>query len=379
MTTKKKKNKATNNKAVTVVPQKFVPKTFPKPASIVDYDTISKAIDYRIMEDICTLPTEILDKYLEALYPEAEITYDIGGNIFIDNKANILGVAHRDNYGTDYGGNDFHFQIVKDRIYNASLDDRLGVYLLVDLLAKFGLEYDILITTDEEIGNSTAMYFKPSEDRYNWIFQFDRRGTDVVTYSYIEDAWIEAIEDTFFKLGHGSFSDICYLDGLGVSAMNIGTAYYNEHTPYSYVAMPEFIGMVSYFLQFYGKYADTKFKHTPKPKTTYVGKSYDWYNPNWKSEWYRDLDELDEAIANVYRNLDELDEDDAKVGKRTSLHYELFCETCGYAFDDDDPQTDGVCSYCWEYIMEETDYDNSTGKMVSKEDIREQMTKDGIL
>ncbi len=47
-----------------------------------------------------------------------------------------------------------------------------------------GINVDVLLTTGEEMGQSSAAYFDPGEKKYNWMFQFDRGGTDVVTYDY---------------------------------------------------------------------------------------------------------------------------------------------------------------------------------------------------
>ncbi|GAF93879.1 unnamed protein product, partial [marine sediment metagenome] len=133
----------------------------------------SEIINLELMEEICTIKTKNLGAFVLANFENSET--DGLGNIFIDNGGDILGVAHSDNYGTDYGGNNTHFNIIENRIYNASLDDRAGVYILLDLLPKLNIKCDVLITIDEEIGASSAQLFE-TEKEYNWMFEFDRTG-----------------------------------------------------------------------------------------------------------------------------------------------------------------------------------------------------------
>lgn len=178
-----------------------------------------------------------------------------------NNGSNILAVAHCDfvnvkGLSKRVGG------YIKDGpiVLSPRLDDRLGVWLILDVLHNLGLHYDILLTTDEEIGRSTAGMF--IEKEYNWVFQFDRRGTDAVTYDY------KCMDDAVrkhFKLGIGSFSDICSLEQPGV---NVGTGYYEEHTSTCYADLRDTQRQVKQFVNFYDEFKDVKFTHVPTPKTT---------------------------------------------------------------------------------------------------------------
>lgn len=201
---------------------------------------------------------------------------DIGGEVvgkfgnqyaYLDNKADILVVAH-----LDVVLDAPHFEVVKltdeTLIYNTKLDDRLGVYTILDMLPKLGVKADILFTENEEIGRSTASDFI-SEKQYNWVVEFDRTGTGYVSYSYDFSA-----PSKFLKHNIGSISDICYLEHLGCKAFNVGVAYYDEHSNRCYMSLDEYLDQISLFISFYNKYKTEKFEHVEVPYQT--GGRFDW-------------------------------------------------------------------------------------------------------
>ena len=166
-----------------------------------------------------------------------------------DNGSNILAVAH-----LDYVRNDKHFfgAQVKDevRVYNGQLDDRLGAHIILDIFPLLGIKVDILLTDGEESGRSTAQHFETVK-QYDWICEFDRRGTDAVMYDYETDELKALTEAHGFDTGWGSVSDISYLEHLGVSAINFGTAYYNEHCYDHYFVPAELERQLCQFHEFY--------------------------------------------------------------------------------------------------------------------------------
>lgn len=193
---------------------------------------------------------------------------------YIDRGASILGVAHCDYVGCGLK----HFAQRGNKVYSTRLDDRLGVHLLLDQLPKMGIRFDVLLTDDEEIGQSTASEFvAPSGKRYNWIFQFDRRGTDCVTYDF--DGMIPHVEK-YFRHGRGTFSDICQLEHLGCGGMNIGTGYYHEHTSRSFADLGETYQQCKRFAKFFAEYQGTHIPHEPVAKYSHYYRDYgpltDW-------------------------------------------------------------------------------------------------------
>lgn len=161
---------------------------------------------------------------------------------FIDNDSPILAVAHLDSvmwappikHGT--------------LVIAPQLDDRLGAWVCMNL-ERWGIDADILFTDDEEIGWSTASYFKPQK-QYNWIVEFDRAGTDVVLYHRHNQEYIDLLAEFEFSIGYGSYSDICDMD-IGCFGFNVGIGYHKQHTRYCYADIDDTMWAVERFAEFY--------------------------------------------------------------------------------------------------------------------------------
>lgn len=183
---------------------------------------------------------------------------------FRDNNASVLAVAHLDTvvaqnhrtprYGTTKNG---------PLIVSGALDDRLGAYVILDLLPKLGVTCDWLLTVGEESGMSTAHEFESSKD-YDWLIEFDRGGTDVVMYQYEDKTSVEAVEASGAKVGIGSFSDIAFMDRLGVKAFNWGVGYQgNYHSEHGYAYLNNTFSMVAKYLRFHTQNAGVAMLHEP--------------------------------------------------------------------------------------------------------------------
>lgn len=192
---------------------------------------------------------------------EGEVTETVNG-VFVykaaEENAKVLAVAHLDSIQQNP-----HFVEVEhngNKGYFASrCDDRLGAYVILDLIPELtDLPYDILLTEGEESGRSTAQFFEMPENRkYNWMFEFDREGTDVVMYQYKTTAYAKRLEKLGFKVGIGSFSDIAYLGHLGITGFNFGTGYYNSHGKTAHFVLDHTLSMTSAFVLFLEKYYHT--------------------------------------------------------------------------------------------------------------------------
>ena len=176
---------------------------------------------------------------------------------FKDNGSNVLAVVHLDTAI----GEHWPFVMNGDRVVSPALDDRLGLWAIFDGLPALGVLPDVLLTTDEEIGRSTAADFVPQKD-YNWIFSFDRRGSDVVMYEYHTSVLEETLYEYGFHVGMGSYSDISYLGHLGVSGFNFGTGYQNEHTVMCHAQLSVTLYMLELFAPFYLDFCDVKLAHS---------------------------------------------------------------------------------------------------------------------
>lgn len=196
-------------------------------------------IDRQKLKFFCNAPIKKFSKFGNV------VKKDNSFYIFQNNKADILAVSHLDTVQINKT-----FFSIKNRIYNPKLDDRLGAYTILSLLPKFGVKADVLLTIDEEFGNSSAKYFETNKE-YNWIFEFDRGGTDVALYKYENKKSKQLMNDFNFKVGRGVYTDICELYDLGCLGFNFGTAYYNYHNVSAYMEVNQYIDSVNKFLNFY--------------------------------------------------------------------------------------------------------------------------------
>lgn len=285
------------------------------------------------------------------------------GYSFIDNGSNVLAIAHVD-VVDDYGkkavgkGQKGPYEprtywegriknqaqanknyLVTDGIFpctmatSIALDDRLGVYILMELLPKLGVQPDILLTTNEEIGRTTAASFTTTK-KYNWIFQFDRRGLGVVMYQY-HDATTEAlVRDFGYNVEIGSYSDISALEFLGVKGFNFGTGYDYEHTQYCNCSLETAGRLAKKFATFYHANKDIHMPHTPR-EYGYWDEADLIYRWDKTLKIYVVVDDNDDAYWTI----------DPKTGKEVWSLEEAECEMCGIVVDAND-LTNGLCYDC---------------------------------
>jgi len=282
-------------------------------------------------------------------------------------------VAHLDSVS-----NDLHFVTVESNedvvIFNEQLDDRLGAYIILDVLPKYGIKCDILLTTGEESGWSTAQGFISPRD-YNWMFQFDRSGTDVVTYDFTCDELTKRIEAIGVSQNYGLFSDICDLEHLGCKGMNWGTGYYDNHTQKSNAVVSHIEQMILKFVMFYYTSADIKMDHVerkPMPRHAYPSASEYAYeggvsNHTFQQSW--GTNKFDDPMDNetfwdvyvesydYYTNVKGYDGQEAHTLAMEDAHtyYEnietmVSCPGCGYDWPEKEMANiteTGLCDYCY--------------------------------
>lgn len=172
-----------------------------------------------------------------------------------DTGSPILGIAHLDTVLSatpKWSG---------ETVVAPQLDDRLGVWVLLHLLPAMGCpQFDVLLTDCEESSNSTAAAFVAPR-KYNWLFQFDRAGTDVVTYDYEDDDTECLLTDAGFKTAFGSYSDICELYEHGCKGFNFGVGYHRQHTAACFADLADTVGMAQLFVGFAREHHETHFPH----------------------------------------------------------------------------------------------------------------------
>ncbi len=218
---------------------------------------------------------------IESFSDEGVVTNTPNGPlIFRDNDSDILAVAHLDTVRQD---RHFGFEKSKsDILYNCQLDDRLGAWIILDVLPEHDITVDVLLTTEEESCMSTAEYFTHNK-QYNWLVEFDRAGTDVVTYKYRNTNWLNALRNEGNRIKFGSYSDICVLEHLEAQAVNWGIGSYDGHNRESWCSISELNKAIDRFVEFYKINHEIYFPHEPG-RNCY---------PEKKSFIYDELDELE--------------------------------------------------------------------------------------
>lgn len=194
---------------------------------------------------------------------------------YVDNGSPILAVAHLDYVMFREP------RIVDGIVYCPQLDDRLGAWAILDLLPTLGVNVDVLLTDGEECGRSTGRHFVNPND-HNWMFQFDRAGTDVVLYDYDTADNREFLTELGeWEIGDGSFSDISSMTHLGIAGYNFGVGYHRQHTDRCYAILSDTIAQVCKFARFYREWNGVQIPYDPSADR------FDRFD-DWRSSWYDD-------------------------------------------------------------------------------------------
>jgi hypothetical protein len=222
---------------------------------------IRGAFDRRALKRVCEMSeTDFVDAYgmdtVEVDQPWPDDFFH-----FRDNGSSVLAVAHLDTVSSakkrrcqflDTAGGTV--------VYSRALDDRLGAYVILELLPHLGIKYDVLLTTGEEIGRSTALFFDAPK-QYDWIIEFDRAGTDVVLYQYEDQPTRDLVRAAGARVGFGTFTDISCMEHLGVKGFNWGVGYEDAHSPRAHAYLNDTFAMVSRYLTFHEQNEGQRFEH----------------------------------------------------------------------------------------------------------------------
>lgn len=170
--------------------------------------------------------------------------------------ARILAVAHIDFLRSGK----VHY-VSRKRIVSSALDDRAGVYIIMDLLPRLGILADVLLTDNEETGGSTIRNLGVGMlDAYNWIVQFDRRNEGAVHYGYQE--MIPILANYFPSVERGTFTCISAIEACSpVGAFNVGVGYSQEHSEQCSLDARSLNRQLMRFRDFYRDMFDVKIEH----------------------------------------------------------------------------------------------------------------------
>lgn len=192
-----------------------------------------------------------------------------------DNGSDILAVAHLDTV-VAHAKRTARF-VETDAglvVHSGALDDRLGAYIILHLLPALGITHDVLLTTGEESGRSTAAFFE-TQKTYNWMIEFDRGGTDVVMYDYDDLDVREMVRESGAKVGLGIFTDICYLEHLEIKGFNWGVGYQDYHSTRGYAYLNDTFMMVGHYLRFHDVWHNIELPHYPERKPWWEDERYE--------------------------------------------------------------------------------------------------------
>lgn len=200
-----------------------------------------------------------------------DLGYSYGGRkafyYHADHGSKILAVAHLDSV-QDNPKAHVVYTPAGPVVHSGALDDRLGCYIILNMLGRLGIKTDILLTTNEEVGATTASEFFTEKD-YNWMIEFDRMGTDVVMYDYETAEYAAMVERSGAKVGIGSYSDISALQHLGCAGFNWGCGYQQYHTKRSHAFLEDTFAMVARFMRFHELFSDIYLEHDERTVDKY--------------------------------------------------------------------------------------------------------------
>jgi hypothetical protein len=151
-------------------------------------------------------------------------------------------------------------EIVGGRLYHNAIDNRLGVCLGLEVLPAMGIQVDLLLTTGEEEGQSTAALFQALK-QYRWMFSFDRRAEDVVCYQYECGPLTQTLNACGFRVGSGTYSCIAELQHLGCCGMNFGCGMFDYHGARAYCDLAMLDRQLKRFAGFYCEYSGVLLQH----------------------------------------------------------------------------------------------------------------------
>lgn len=163
---------------------------------------------------------------------------------FKDNGADVLFVAHLDTVQNPKPRPVGYNPTLRE-IHHPCLDNRLGLLAVRALVPKvFTQPYDILFTTGEESGKSTAKDFvKKHADilkRYKVAINFDRGYDSPALYGALLDKeWKKAVAALGWKPERGIFSDTTILADAGLRIANLPCGMRDYHSKKAWAGLAE--------------------------------------------------------------------------------------------------------------------------------------------
>lgn len=184
------------------------------------------------------------------------------GYLYARGDIPILLVAHMDTV-LDKPPKKFYYK-EEDILYSEygiGGDDRCGIYAIMKILEEY--HPHVLLTEKEEegaIGAIKAIKSLP-KPQVKYIIEIDRHGNnECVFYECGNQEFIKYIESFGFKTKQGTFTDISILGSIwDIGAVNLSSAYYNEHTYNEYIKFKELEILIKRIKTIIKDYQNTKY------------------------------------------------------------------------------------------------------------------------
>ncbi len=288
--------------------------------------------------------------------------------IFQNNNAPILAVAHLDTVIQEFG-----WEVINNgkTLKNPQLDDRLGAYIILCLLKKHGINYDILLTENEEIGRSTASHFRAPR-KYNWMFEIDRFGDDVAMYKYYCQEYVKLLnENGWGRVSRGSNTDINHLGHLDITGFNFACAYSNNHSKQAKLDIVLLDSILDKLIPFLAKYQDIVLPRIVE-KTTYQSTNWQRLPRNddyWQSYADDTYDYCDTGSNTTYVSQHNQSHNDCDFCDSLLCMGTEECQVCGCNYHNSVfVYVYGSCSHCLQGILSDVPHIDDIIKSIKEVD-----------
>lgn len=169
---------------------------------------------------------------------------------------------------------------VRNRVYGATLDNRLGWFTLAWYLPKYyGIIMPYYITNDEELGQSTLQTVKTLQSATLYA-EFDIRGTYPTLYQSFNKDLYKSLKDVFGNIATGSYSDVYHVPFMSnMCGVNFPVGFEDYHTEYGYVDLSVYTDNIAKFAKFHALYNGAElFKNSDKYPMSGNHRVYSNYN-----------------------------------------------------------------------------------------------------
>jgi putative aminopeptidase FrvX len=217
-------------------------------------------------------------------------------------------------------------------------DDKGGIWLALDLLAKFD-KIKVALFSNEEVGTigSNRVNLEWFKD-CAYIIQGDRKNSgDIIHDRMCSQEFIDDLEyiglDFGFKSAVGLYTDVTTLvdRGVGISCVNISVGYYNPHMPDEYTVINELINSRDFVQKTIKALGFEKYEYVQEPMRYSKKNGFNEYD-DWYSEFnYGNYDYEDEYCEEHIADWNDyvIDAHCSKCNPISKNSKVFLCEECG--------------------------------------------------